>query len=239
MIIPGSSRGFVGYVPGSGPDPYWENVQLLLPMNGLEAGVSFPDVSNAARLITVTNTVQTTLTDALFGGSCGVFDGTPAHLSFPDSADFNWSTGDYTVEAWIRPDTVTGTRCILQLGSPSLTSDGAVWFLDGGKLSIAQNSGTVAEASASVTTGSWQHIAWSRASGIVKYFAGGLLRYTSSGGSNVAGSFSPTGASHYIGLDTTSGDSKIYDGKMCQLRITNYARYTDEFETPVAAFPTY
>src|SRR3989339_404521 len=43
-----------------------------------------------------------------FSSKSGVFDGTGDYLSLADSEDWNFGTGDFTIDCWVRFNTVAG-----------------------------------------------------------------------------------------------------------------------------------
>jgi len=85
------------YIPG--PDP---EVKLLLHMNGPEDSTTFRDSSFANHPVTYQGNANITTSENKFGGGSGRFDGNGDYLSVPDSDDWNFGNGDFTIDFWVR-----------------------------------------------------------------------------------------------------------------------------------------
>ncbi|MDQ3980486.1 MAG: LamG domain-containing protein [Actinomycetota bacterium] len=84
------------------------------------------------------------------------FVGNMSHFSAPHSNALNM-TGQLSIEAWIKPDILTGTRYILNKTTGNVYS----LYVADGKLVFRIRSGGVyrtLEAPGVLTTGSWQHV---------------------------------------------------------------------------------
>ena len=108
------------------------------------------------------------------------FDGNGDYLELADSTDWDFGTGDFTLEcyAYFRAITVNSTM-INRWGS-----DAYLWtfqIVDSTEnLRFYTNSGNVATSSNSITTGRWYHLAASRTSGTLKLFIDGVEGASSS-----------------------------------------------------------
>jgi len=103
------------------------------------------------------------------------------------------------------------------------------------KLVYEANSGTRITSSTSISTGTWYHVAFVRASGSTKMYLNGTnegATYTDS--TNYLGS----SGRPIIAADGYTLGSQAMNGYIDDLRITKgYARYTANFTAPTAAFP--
>jgi hypothetical protein len=81
------------------PDEHFDSVVALLHFNGNDAGVVFTDV--IGHTFTASGQAQTDTAEKKFGVSSGLFDGTD-YISSANSADWDFGTGDFTIEGWIR-----------------------------------------------------------------------------------------------------------------------------------------
>ena len=92
-----------------------------------------------------------------FGGASGLFDGTGDRLTVPDSSDWDFGTGQFTVDLWVRFASVTATgRAIFSMGSALYFTlyrqvDGVLYFL--------VDSGAVCEYAWTPSADTWYHIA--------------------------------------------------------------------------------
>lgn len=77
----------------SGIDPYWNNVELLLHMDGVQDSLTFVD--EKGKTVTNNGTVKHKTDVKKFGSSAGMFNN--GLLSVPDIT----LTGDFTLESWV------------------------------------------------------------------------------------------------------------------------------------------
>jgi hypothetical protein len=95
---------------GSGGDPYWNNVVLLLSFDGANGdvtGAGFTDESPALHGTAITPFIgagSLSDTQSQLGYNTSMhFAGGGGRFWFPDSEDFNLSNRRYTIEYWFRP----------------------------------------------------------------------------------------------------------------------------------------
>ena len=81
-------------------DTYYPNVTLLLHMNGTDGSSTFTDSSSANNVPTNYN-VSIETEQYKFGGSSAYFDGND-YLSYADSDQWHFGSGDFTIEAWVK-----------------------------------------------------------------------------------------------------------------------------------------
>jgi hypothetical protein len=87
-------------------DPSWSNVSLLLQMDGSNGSTTFTDSSSNALSVTAVGNAQISTAQAKFGQS-GLFDGSGDYLSIANNSVFDVGSGNFTLEAWVRPTTST------------------------------------------------------------------------------------------------------------------------------------
>ena len=83
-------------------DPYRDNVVLHLRGYDAQSGQSFKDYSKYNRTITANGNVAHSTAQNKYGNSSIYFDGNGDYLIDPASSDFNFGTGDFTIEAWVK-----------------------------------------------------------------------------------------------------------------------------------------
>lgn len=228
-----------------GSDPYWDNVSLLLHMDGSNGSTTFTDSSLSAKTATVTGGAQISTAQSKFGGASGVFDKVDDRLSY-SSSDFAFGTGDFTVEAWIYSRDVSGatTRGWFQTSTVSgglqpSYGNGLTIFqgytpapstLDGGIVVAIDGENYFGSTTAVLFVNQWQHVAVTRSASTCRVFVDGVVVGSRSNSSNLTGSNLCVGGYY----DTTY----LYDGYIDELRITKgVARYTANFTPPTAPFP--
>lgn len=229
---------------GGGGDPYWSSVVLLaVNDNQADTTTTFDDQSTSNKTLTANGAAQYDTAQAPTGmTSSMLLDGTLDYLSTPDSADWDFAAGDFTVECWVRYGTVAQSWLVSQ--ATNATGAGA-WGLIG-QLSGALDGyyttdglvGTRRDvdntAWAPGTTG-WHHVALSRAGTNARMFVDGTQHGTTFN-SGTDALFN--GSSQLcIGADNL-GDASV-NGWMCSIRITKgVARYTADFTPPTLPLPT-
>src|SRR5262245_3861014 len=87
-----------------GPSPTVDSYTVsLLHMDGADATTSFPDDGQShAHTWTANGNVQVDTAQSKFGGASALFDGAGDFLTTTDDTDFQFGTGDWTVDFWVR-----------------------------------------------------------------------------------------------------------------------------------------
>jgi hypothetical protein len=173
------------------------------------------------------------------GTSVISMDGTGDSIYAASSSDFNFGTGDFTLEAWIN-NNGSGNEAIFA----HFTSGTDKWYFiaDYSNDSLAiydRVSGLDAESKqggsngASITNGAWHHVAAVRSSGVVKFYIDGKGQDNQATPTLPAANFGKT-ATCYIGEDGQGSD--YWNGYFGPLRISNSARYTADFDIPTTVW---
>ena len=98
MLLPGLGAP-IGLIGGGVPDV---NTLLLLHCNGADTSTTFIDSSRSHKTVTPNGNSQIDTAQSKFGGASSLFDGTGDYLSVPDSEDWNFGTGSFTFDFWVR-----------------------------------------------------------------------------------------------------------------------------------------
>ena len=218
-------------------DPYFSDVVLLMHFDGPNGSTSFQDI--AGNTVTPNGMAQISTQTYAFGGASAYFDQASAYLTVPNSPGWNLTTGDSTVEMWIKPSITTEVWEFLMGQSVSGNPNDNQWVigLQGPQLDVQNNGGgSNVETGSLIVANTWQHVAVVRSSGITYMYVNGLL---SAEGSQNPYTDSPNPL--YIGAgDFVAGviPTYLYGGYIDELRITNgVARYTANFTPPTGEFP--
>lgn len=217
-------------------DPYFSNVALLLHCNGSDASTTFTDNSSGGKTVTANGNAQIDTAQSKFGGASGLFDGTGDYLSAADSADWYFATGDFTIETFIRFNSVSGNQSIYSQ-FVDLDNRIQVRFLGATTaLSLFVRTGAVTTISAGATwapsTGTWYHVALTRSGTTFRFFADGALL----GGGTDADEIPNLATGIQIGA---SNAGETFNGWLDEYRVTKgVARYTAAFTPPALAFPS-
>lgn len=223
-------------------DEYFENVSLLLHMNGTNLSTTFIDSSSNAFAVTSSNALITT-SYSRFGGSSGAFNGsTPSYLTIPSNAAFNFGTNDFTIECWVHPtlgatSAYQGIACHDSIGG----TRGWLLFMDvsTGYLNFAAWSGaTNALCSSTVTPNinALNFIQVNRVSGVFNLYLNGVLIASNSVNTTLSVGFptTPVCIGSLYGVSGVTTNS-AFSGYVDDLRITKGVSRVPQ--VPVVEFP--
>jgi formylglycine-generating enzyme required for sulfatase activity len=153
------------------------SVTFQLTGNGSNGGTTFTDESAAANAITRNGTVYSTA-QAKFGESSVYFDGSDDRLRIGagNDADFNFGSGDFTIELYVRPNGTTSRVPISFLGGSYCNAEGWSITLSTTFSFQTYNSGCNAvfnQSGGTISANTWYHLAVTRSgSTIVGYLDG-------------------------------------------------------------------
>ena len=221
---------------GAAGDPSFANVVLLCHFDGTNGSTTFVDSSGAARSVTATGSISLTTAQQKFGTASLDAGAASSYAGAATSADWNFGTGPFTVEAWIRPTaTISGFRAVVAQWN---VAPNQAWFLgfNGTNLTFVftANGTTVIQYTAtfSPTLNTWMHLAVDRdAGGALRVYTDGTQRMLQTPGAIFASTLGL-----YIGNDGNL--TRNFVGQIDEVRITKgIARYAGAFTAPTAPFP--
>jgi hypothetical protein len=234
----GASAGGGGPTP-PGPPPF-ADVKLLCGFEGTNGSTTITDESSSLHgTATVNNSAQISTSQAKFGSSSLLLTASSSDdISWPDDADWNFGSGQFTVECFIRPVTLSGFKFLV--GQWFTSGDlGWILYLNGTSLSFnysttSSDNNTMFTAG-TLTTGAWHHIAIDYDGSKYRLYLDGTCIATHA----TPHTFNDSTDVLAIGSNATDG-SFFYDGYMDEIRITKgYACYASDtsYTVPTAAFP--
>jgi hypothetical protein len=232
-------------------DPYWENVALLLHLDGAEGSTVFTDSSvNNLVPIEPSSSIGITTQWSRYGtGSLNLSeiaegeDG--AGLAYQDAPELNFNGGDFTAEFFLNfsfPDGVyegdsvpffIADLTILQGAGLSLNYNGSgnlglFYSVVGGGI------GPLVGSSVAPTQGSWQHYAVVKNADTITLYLDGV---------SVCSGLYPSGFSSSDSIFFGMVEASITPGRgifMDEVRVTmGVARYTSNFSPPTEPFPDF
>jgi hypothetical protein len=235
MLSMGLSLGLVKR--GGVSDPDFASTKLLLGFEGVDGSTTFPDESAAARgNATVFGAAQVDTAQFKFGAASGLFNGSSSYLTFADSADWDFGNGAWTLECFVRHNSLPAT--FHYLGNFDSTNGWRMRYSAG---QLAFNSSATGNAVYAWVPpiGQWFHIAADRvaAGGKTRLYLDGVMVDSTTG----SGSIADSALALHIGRYAASG-IQYFDGWMDELRITKgVARYASDsgFTVPTAAYPRF
>lgn len=225
----------------------------FIPPNAAQHGLEIEDVlllhlsestlidsSRSTHSIT-NNNVTVSSAQSKFGGSSAYFNGTSSYLSIADSDDWDFSSGDFTIDCWIYPTAAESFNTSI-IGYVSGTGD--TWPDLGWTLHLRTTSGIVRfqasnNGSAGVTLldsvgilNAWHHVAVVRASGTTYLFIDGILK------DSTATSWLCKDGGWSLKLGIGYDPNNYYTGYLDEVRVTKgVARWTQNFIPEIEAYP--
>ena len=177
-------------------DTHREYVTLFLDGDGTANGQNntFTDSSTNGFTVTKNGSVAQGVFSPYGDNWSNSFDGNSDALTIPDSADFDFGTGDFTMEAWVYPAAFTGNYNQNNIISAhegtdntaysfAVYSDGRVQLYGAGDVGGAHNDFSTS----TISLNEWAHVMVTRSSGTVRFFINGTLdasTYTRTGNYN-------------------------------------------------------
>jgi len=223
---------------------------LLLNFDGSNGSTTFTDDSGWGHAVTANGDAQISTAQSVFGGSSLALDGTGDYLSVPDSSQFEFGSGDFTIECWFyiagnSAQNNSGNRVADLVakfpssgnifgiefrvnGDSTTTGTGVSFFAynNSSELFSATYSGTV-------TQSAWHHAAVCRSGSNLYLFLDGSQVQLTTG---ISGSIPDTAYSLLIGKSAYTNFEHSLNGYIDSLRITKgQALYTSAFTPPTQA----
>jgi hypothetical protein len=164
-------------------------------------------------------------------GGSAFFGGGVKALSVPGSANFAYGTGDFTVEAWIRPSSYSTWRILWS--QTDVYNSRVYWpfliYLDRftGQLAFQMHPYVLVHPTA-LTLNVWSHIAVVRSSSQVRLYVNGNGASTVSAPVNLTNTtFRPTLGNYSLGANQSAGQD--FQGYVTNVRVAKSAIYTSNF----------
>jgi hypothetical protein len=210
------------------------SVTFQLTGNGANAGTIFTDESAEANAITRTGNTAYSTAQAKFGGSSVYFDGNNDNLRIGavNDADFDFGSGDFTIELYVRPDGTSLDCPISFSGGAANNAEGWFVFTDaqlGFRTANNSNNFATSYAGGTITANTWHHIAITRSGTTLIGYVNGNQAFSTTFNGNLV---TTTTQSKYLQLGDTGYNSGDYDfaGHISHVRITKgVARPATEF----------
>lgn len=217
-----------------------EYTVLLLQSETTHGSTTFTDTgggTNCPHTISVYGNTEHSTDQAKFGSSSIHFDGTGDYLTVPDSVDWDFGTGDFTIDFWFNFAALKNQNSFMD-GRATLSI--SPWTLNYfGPSGVFPNQFSwydgidhrLTFGNPAISTGSWHHLALVRSSGTLRLYVDGTyylsradsVNYTKSGGVLTIGK----------ALDA----NVEINGYMEEIRISKgIARWTENFTPPTGPY---
>ncbi|WKZ38421.1 MAG: RHS repeat-associated core domain-containing protein [Anaerolineales bacterium] len=218
--------------PWSGADAY---TSAMLHMNGALGSKTFID--ETGKIWTAAGDAKIDTAQSKFSGASGLFDGTGDYIHTPDSDDWNFGPGDFTIDFWVRFNALPSPGGYMMLFQQvdntsnyhyiyvNNSGGNLTWkvdFRDGGTSHISISAATT------LSTNTWYHIAVVRNGGRIDIYQAGTAIGNDTSISTV-GNLASTLRIGYDAFNSTAG----VNGWIDEYRISKgIARWTSNFTPP-------
>jgi hypothetical protein len=218
-------------------DPYFASVVALLHMNGTDASTTITD-ETARNTWEAFFGAEIDTAESKYGGASAKFDGSNDLIRAVNSADWDFGSGDFAVECWVRFAATSGNPMLM---SATDSAPNHSWFIqyhggDGGLyFSFSSDGTTLTEVLRSWTPSinTWYHVAVARNGSNLRIFIDG----TQIGATYNISTTALYAADAACRLGTGLGS--YLNGWLDDVRITKGSArgYTANFTAPSAQFP--
>ncbi len=205
------------------------DTKLLLHMDG--------DESSSEHVATVSGDPVLDAGEYKFDGSM-YFDGSGDYLTIPDSTDFQFGTGDFTVDMWVKgtdKSLDTYNRRLFMIDGPTGNANNNFQLIiddSSGSAYAYSNAGSLEIiGTTDINDGDWHHVAAVRSSGVVSLYVDGSLQGTDNWNENI------NFASPQPRIGTYTSAYGNFKGYIDDLRVSNTARWTSDFSSSLPSSP--
>jgi|GEM_PF-3859719 len=215
--------------------------KLLLHNDGANNSTSFSDKSLFTKTVTASGDAKVSTAQSKFGGSAAYFDGTGDYLSTPDSDDWNFGNGDFTIDCWAKRTQSGVAEYLVAQDTDNVTSnhsfsffffsDNTVWFSPAvGSDYYAVNSGAT-----TISDTNWHHYVGVRSGANLYLFIDGQQVGTRGDLSTL--SLNNSDQPLVVGQSNYSLNHYYFNGYIDEVRVSKgIARWTSNFTPPSATY---
>ena len=240
-IVKGTAVYTANFTPPTSPLTAITNTSLLLLMDNY----SIVNSTSTNRLVTLTGNTTTSTAQFPTGMNRSIyFDGSGDSLSVAASADFNFGTGDWTIEAYVyiaANSPLDGLNRRFALICETTNNGG--FYINGDSTSTGTGlsiyngtTGGGASVIGTISQNAWNHLAVSRAGSTAYFFANGTLVGTAQ---SISGNWGSSVQPLVVAQLGVGSFSFPLNGYISNLRICKgTALYTANFTPPSLPMPT-
>jgi hypothetical protein len=213
----------------------YSNVKLNLHGSSLSNGsTTFTDTAASPHTLTANGNVQASTAQFRIGSSSILFDGSSDYISTPDSADWDFGTGDYSIEAQIRTANSAG-RVVASNYQNSSTGWTCQNNVSAGRF-ILNETGDGADLDSGISVATvdvWSHLLFARVGGWLQLFVEGELQFFVASSQNITGSTSSLLIGALPGFTGSTG----FNGYLQEIRMVKGEGPPRSFAVQSAAHP--
>ena len=233
--------------PDTGDDVSYVNTALILHADGANLSTTITDTSQTPKTVTAVSGAKISTAQSLFGGASLALNGSTDYATVPAHADFDFGTGDFTIEAAFFFTAFSasfggsyGAALLANYLSNGAANTGWQLRINGTSASwttinVYTGLTDLNIAGLSIANNTWNRVAITRAGTQLRMFLNGALVYTVTNSDSFTRS---AGSPLYIGQLNDATFRFNLPGYMDEARITKgVARYTAAYTPTYAPFP--
>ena len=220
-----------GFTPSTTAFTNDDNTLLLVHADGTSGSTFFEDdngVGRSAVGLTALGNAQVDTAQSKFGVASGLFDGTGDGINC--NKPLLSATGDWTVEMWVYPTSIAATDYFFTQYSLGAAGRTGMYHTNTGAVGLFINGGPSYTTTGTISTGSWQHLAWVRNGSSFKTYINGTEEGSGTGSPSIQQIDS------IVGKINSSGGTDDFIGNIDEVRISDTARYTSGFTPSTTPF---
>lgn len=229
LLLHGTTVTNGGSPTGGGPGTQiWDDGGALFGNSN-----TFVD-STGRHQVSAFGNAQSSTAQSKFGGSSILFDGNGDYASIPDSADWDFGTGDFTIDFWTNFTSVPDTDVFLDIGNGEGNAGGLriIYFSAVSGIQVHNLSAGPRVFPWTPVTNTWYHIAIVRSAGVLRVFVNG-----SQIGSNQEYAQNLSGSTAGVKIGSWHSIGGYIPAYMDEIRIMKgTAAWTSNFTPPSAAY---
>lgn len=231
------------------PDGTWDTIgggsswdaytKLLLHCDGSDTGTTFTD--EIGNTVTATGNAQLDTAQKKFGTAAGLFDGTGDYLSVADSVDWAFGTGDFTIDFWVRFNTLSTTQHFFTQEDDA-NNYWRTWISSANKINIRFVFDGVTKGDYETTGGitaivdTWYHFEYDRNNSTIDFFQAGVSQTLTEKTAISTNDVGDVDAALEFGRSNQS-PGEDFDGWADEIRISKgIARNTANFTPETSAY---
>jgi hypothetical protein len=183
----GASRAAL-MASGGGGDPYFANVSLLLHMDGANLSTTFTDSSPNAFTMTTAGGAKISTAQSKFGGASGLFASGGDKITHATDADFDFGTGDFSIEWFQRWTSISGNQTVYDYGYAFEANGLLIQTGAGtGAYRVFINAATVLTEGSGASTETWYYYCLTRSGTTVTLRRDGTITGSGTSSGNISG----------------------------------------------------
>ena len=232
-----------GFGAGGATDEYWSDVVLLANCDGADGSTTFTDLSDSEHTLTAIGNTEVDTAQKAFGTGSAFMDGGAASSAIGgiDDADFDFGSGDFTLEVAARIQTINGENTFF--GKADGAGGTREWLFQintSGKLLFQYyvSGWTTKSVDWSPSLDTWYFVAVSRIGNDLRFFIDGTQQGATQDVTDA--DIDAMGSPFFIGsYGNVATPAAAWNGWLDDPRITKgTGRYSGNYDVPTAPWPT-